>query len=165
MATQYWRNSVGCNFAPRGWAMCQGQLISISQNTALFSLLGTTYGGNGTTTFGLPDLQGRVPVGMGSGAGLTVVQGEESGSPTTTLSVSNLPAHNHALNAKTGVGNEPAPTATRSFYQRKVRTPVQTALATSAIGNTGSGSPFNNMQPFLGLNFCIALEGIFPSRN
>ncbi len=161
----------GLTFAPRGWALCNGQLLSIASNTALFSLLGTTYGGNGTTTFALPDLRGRVPVGMGSGPGLpNVVQGEASGTPTTTLSVSNLPAHNHALNAKTGVGNEPAPTshllaASDQRNSQYTSAGSDTTLATSAIGNTGSGSSFSNMQPYLGLNFCIATQGIFPSRN
>lgn len=160
----------GFNFAPRGWLMCQGQLLSIAQNTALFSLLGTTYGGNGQTTFGLPDYRGRVAVGIGTGPGPNVVQGEASGTPTTTLLVSNLPAHTHPLNAKTGVGNQAAPTghllaASDQRNSQYTSAGADTTLSTSAIGNTGSGTPIDNMQPYLGSNFCIATQGIFPSRN
>ena len=161
----------GFTFAPVGWAQCAGQLMSIAQNTALFSLLGTTYGGNGVSTFALPDLRGRVPVGMGNGPGLTPrVQGEVSGTENTTVLVSNLPAHNHPLNAKTGVGNQAAPTghllaASDQRNSQYTSAGIDTALAATSIGNTGSGIPINNMQPYLATNYCIALNGIFPSRN
>lgn len=161
----------GFNFPPVGWMTCQGQILSIASNTALFSLLGTTYGGNGSTTFALPDLRGRVPVGTGTGPGLSnVVWGEESGSPTTTLAVANLPAHNHPLNAKTGVGNAAAPTghllaASDQRNSQYTNAVADTTLTATAVGNTGSGTAFTNMQPYLGSNFCIATQGIFPSRN
>lgn len=161
----------GFNFPPRNWAQCNGQLLSIASNSALFALLGTTYGGNGITTFALPDLRGRVPVGMGIGPGLpNVVQGEVSGSPTTTLAVANLPVHNHPLNAKTGVGNQAAPTghllaASDQRNSQYTSAAADTTLAAAAVGNTGSGTPIDNMQPYLGSNFCIALAGVFPSRN
>lgn len=161
------------NFAPRGWALCEGQLLPIAQNTALFSILGTTYGGNGTTTFALPDLRGRVPVGFGRGPGLTnVALGEMSGSETNTLLVSNLPPHNHPLHANTtttGRGVEVSPTnniiaqnqdATGNFAPQ-----TDTTMSEMSIGATGSGIPVNNLQPYTGLNYIIALVGIFPSRN
>lgn len=161
----------GFNFAPRGWAQCNGQLLAISTNTALFSLLGTMYGGNGTTTFALPDLQGRVPIGRGTGPGLTTrVQGDESGAETTTLLTTNLPAHSHALNAKAGIGNQAAPSghllaASDQRNSQYTSAGADTAMATTSIGSTGSGTPIDIMPPYLVMNYCIALEGIFPSRN
>jgi microcystin-dependent protein len=134
------------NFAPRGWAFCQGQILSIAQNTALFSLLGTTYGGNGTTTFALPDLRGRVPVGQGQGPGLSAYTlGEVSGSESRTLTVNQLASHTHVVNASNG-----------------------SATGTRPSGNVPSGGgsqPFDTRQPYLVLNYIIALVGIFPSRN
>ena len=161
------------NFAPRNWAFCAGQLLSISQNTALFSILGTTYGGNGQTTFALPDLRGRVPVGTGTGPGLPSVNlGEVSGTPTVTLLVSNLPAHNHPLNAVTEAGSSATPTGNllaNTGALDKEYAPAAgntaTAMGATAIGNTGSSTPINNMQPYLGMNYIICLFGIFPSRN
>lgn len=171
------------NFEPKYWAYCQGQILSITQNTALFSLLGTTYGGNGQTTFGLPDLRGRVPVGTGQGPGLSnVVLGELSGTPTNSLTVNNLPAHNHTA---TGTVTPAASTGGRGVTTTNVPTnnfPAQTAEGTNiyatssnvamgqstvqvTVGVTGSNVPVNNMQPYLGMNYIICLYGIYPSRN
>jgi microcystin-dependent protein len=166
------------NFAPRGWAFCQGQILSIAQNTALFSLLGTTYGGNGQTTFALPDLRGRVPVGTGQGPGLPSVNlGQVSGEPTHTLIVTEMPAHNHTaqvqLNAASGGGNSASPagnvpaasTARDSIYSNTSDTTMAANGGQVTVGIAGGSQPHNNMQPYLGLNYIIAVEGIFPSRN
>ena len=162
----------GFNFAPRGWAMCNAQILSIAQNTALFSLLGTIYGGNGQTTFSLPDLRGRVPIHMGQGPGLSdYVEGQTGGSENKTLTINNLPAHSHAVNAKTENGNKQTPGAnvlakdaagSTAYYSNQV---PNTTMNPAMIGNTGGSQPFSNLQPFLTINFCIALQGIFPSRN
>lgn len=161
-------------FAPRGWALCNGQLLSIAQNQALFSILGTTYGGNGVTTFALPDLRGRAPVHQGTGPGLTNVQlGEMAGTPSTTLLITNLPAHNHTLNASTSPGNTPSPTGAvlASFGTSlppagpyTTAHPPNTTLAPAALGIAGSSQPINVTQPSLAMNFIIATQGIFPSR-
>ena len=161
----------GFTFPPRDWMQCNGQLLNISSNSALFALLGTTYGGNGVTTFALPDLRGRAPIGMGSGPGLTPRgQGEVGGSESKTLSVANLPSHTHALNVKTGVGSQAAPggnilAASDQRNSQYSSAAADTIMSTSAIGNSGSGLAFTNMPPYLGSNFCIAVSGIFPSRN
>ena len=161
----------GFNFAPRGWATCDGQLISIASNTALFALLGTIYGGDGRTTYALPDLRGRVPIHFGRGPGLTDrVQGEASGSETSSLNVSTLPAHNHSLNAVTEAGDASVPTGaylsnTGALDREYKGMGTVVPMNAGAVGNTGAGQPFNNMPPYLALNFCIALQGIFPSRN
>lgn len=169
----------GGNFAPKGWAFCQGQILSIAQNTALFSLLGTTYGGNGQTTFALPDLRGRTPVGTGQGPGLPSVElGEMGGEPTHTLIITEMPAHNHtaqlinsptatvAANTKIPGGNYLAPNPTTAIYYSGT-TPGGGPLAGGSVtvGIAGGSQPHNNMQPYLGLNYIIALEGVFPSRN
>jgi microcystin-dependent protein len=162
----------GFNFAPRGWAFCDGQLLPISQNTALFSLLGTTYGGDGRTTFALPDLRGRVPIHEGQGAGLSDYRlGQRAGAETTTLSIANLPAHNHAAsaagpagNANDAIGNIWADDAGVSSATYSSGAASGTMRA-DAIGNTGGGQAFDNRQPYLTVNFCIALVGLFPSRN
>jgi microcystin-dependent protein len=162
------------DFAPRGWALCNGQLLSIAQNQALFAILGTTYGGDGRTTFALPDLRGRAPVHQGNGPGLSGVQlGEVSGTPSTTLLITNLPAHTHTLNASTTAGNSPSPTgAVLAIFGTSLppagpyttaHTP-NTTLAPGAMGGTGSNQPINITQPSLGMNFIIATQGIFPSR-
>lgn len=161
----------GFNFPPRFWAQCAGQLLPIAQNAALFSLLGTTYGGNGTTNFALPDLRGRTPIGFGQGPGLSnYTQGQAAGTESTTLLSTNLPSHTHTLNAKTGVGNQGAPTghvlaASDQRNSQYTSAAADTTLAATAIGSTGSGVPISNMQPYLATNYCIALQGIFPSRN
>lgn len=157
------------NFAPRDWAFCNGQLMSIAQNTALFSLLGTMYGGNGQTTFALPDLRGRVPVHMGQGPGLTPrTQGEMAGSETVTLLSSQMPAHSHALRASTAAASGSTPagallgaTSVNSYDSSA----AGVAMAPGAIGNSGGSQPHDNMAPTLTLNYIIALFGIFPSRN
>jgi microcystin-dependent protein len=166
------------NFAPRGFLPCQGQLLSISTYSALFSLLGTSYGGNGVQTFGLPDLQGRVPIGTGSGVGLsTYVLGQKGGLEQVTLNVNNLPPHGHALNGYQQYGNKDLPGTTHVLAggttSASPTTPVSlystnapnTTLAPASIGSTGNGQPTPIMQPFLALTYCIAIAGIYPSRN
>jgi microcystin-dependent protein len=158
------------NFAPKGWAWCDGQLLPLSQNTALFSLLGTTYGGDGKSNFALPDLQGRAPMHPGQGQGLSLHDlGETGGSETVTLLLSELPAHNHGMRATT---QDPADvnlvTPTASFALATGGTPYQdtsnTQLAPEAIPPAGGDQPHNNMQPYLTYYFCIALQGVFPPR-
>ncbi len=165
---------VGFNFAPRGFASCDGQLLPISQNTALFSLLGTTFGGDGRTTFGLPDLRGRTAVGVGTGPGISTMSwGEKAGVENTLLTVANLPSHSHSVSVKGTAtrGNSEIPTgntwASRSRdNDYSNATPVVEMKAGSvSIGNTGNGTSFTNMQPSLGLWHVIALVGIYPSRS
>ena len=165
------------NFAPRSWMFCQGQILSIAQNTALFSLLGTTYGGNGQTTFALPDLRGRVPVGTGQGPGLPAVSlGEMAGSPTTTLLITNMPAHNHTVTVNprgvTEAGDVSDPTnaypANSGALDKEYKTSgtlVNMGQANAITGVAGGSQPFSTMQPYLGMNYIICLEGIYPSRN
>jgi len=163
----------GFNFAPVSFALCAGQTISIAQNSALFALLGTTYGGDGIQTFKLPDLRGRVVVGMGAGPGLVQKSiGEMSGTENVTLLASQMPAHTHTLNAGAGsglgspVGNFNG--ASRDGSGQPVSNYTNTATGTmnaQAVGMTGSNQPHSNMQPYTVVNYCIALEGIFPSRN
>lgn len=156
------------SFAPRGWAFCQGQILSIAQNTALFSLLGITYGGNGQTTFALPDLRGRVPMGSGQGPGLTNrTRGEMAGVESVTLLQNQMPAHSHAVACSSDDGNGGSPPGN---YPASSGNPIYSNAANSTmnpgmIGAAGGSQPHNNMQPYLVLNYCIALEGIFPSRN
>ena len=160
---------VGFNFAPRGWAQCNGQLIPIQQNTALFALLGTTYGGNGQTTYALPDLRGRAPMSFGNGAGLTPRSlGEATGSESVTLLPTEMPAHTHVVGAQSSradSGNAAGAqlaAAADAIYSNA--SPTST-LAPTSVSASGGNFPHNNMQPFLTLNFIIALEGIFPARN
>lgn len=160
----------GITFCPRGWADANGQLLPIAQNTALFSLFGTTYGGDGRTTFALPDLRGRVPIHLGQGPGLSNrVQGSRGGSETNTLTVGQLPSHSHALNATSENGTTPDPSGNLLANDGNDRiyasgTP-NTQMASSAVGNAGSGQAVNNMQPFVTMRYCVALQGIYPSRN
>ncbi|CAN7678922.1 tail fiber protein [Acidovorax sp. LjRoot118] len=162
------------NFAPRNWMPCNGQLIAISSNTALFSLLGTTYGGNGTTTFALPNLNGREPIHAGSGSGLTpVVLGETGGSAAVTLQPTEMPSHNHTLGAVESTGNTSDPgTASSRLAQSSIRSNLYAATATNAatlasdaVSSAGGNLPHNNMPPYLALGFHIAVAGIFPARN
>ncbi|HWH12476.1 MAG TPA: tail fiber protein [Solirubrobacteraceae bacterium] len=160
------------NFAPRGWAFCSGQILPISQNTALFSLLGTTYGGNGTSNFALPDLRGRAPMGQGSGPGLTPrVLGETGGENTHTLLSTEMPAHSHPLQAFEGRGGSgtQVPVAGAALTSTSggslYGTPAANSMAPTVISQVGGNTPHNNLMPYLGLNFCIALQGIFPARN
>lgn len=166
------------NFAPRGWQLCNGQLLPISQWTAVFALVGTIYGGNGQTTFGIPDFRGRLAVGTGSGPGLPNVNiGEISGFPTTTLIANNLPAHNHQLSgninitANNDIQNSSDPTGRRlasaSAYSNQTgelvnMQPLSINLPTTIAGNN---QPFSIEQPYLGINFIFCVEGIFPSRD
>lgn len=159
------------NFAPKNWALCNGQLLPIVQYTALFSILGTTYGGDGKTTFGLPNLQGSAPMGMGDGPGLTPrSEGEVLGSSSVTLTNAELPAHNHAFfgsgdisTSNTPGGNVTASTSTAlAIYDTAAS--GTTALAPQAIMPSGGSQPHNNMQPYLAVTYIIALQGIFPSR-
>jgi microcystin-dependent protein len=162
----------GFNFAPRGYATCDGQLLSIAQNTALFSLLGTQFGGDGRVTFGLPDLRGRVPVHQGQGPGLTPrTMGEQAGEENHTLISTEMPMHNHLL-ATTNVagalgtpnGNFLAASSDGAFAFYRPTSDGST-LNPQSIGLAGGNQPHNNMQPYLVINFSIAMEGIFPSRN
>jgi microcystin-dependent protein len=154
------------NFAPKGWALCNGQLLPINQNQALFSLLGTTYGGDGRVNFGLPNLQGNVPIHMGSGHTL----GEKGGEQAHTLSIAEIPTHTHTANATTAVATTNIPINT-SVLAQSTSSQLYTgasnlvAMAPNSLGNTGGSQAHLNMQPFLILSFCIALQGIFPSRN
>jgi microcystin-dependent protein len=151
------------NFAPKGWALCNGQLLPINQNQALFALLGTNYGGNGQTTFGLPNLQGRVPIHMGSDFKL----GNAGGETAHTLSMQEMAAHFHALQATTQDSDDPSPTGNLlGTVSNEYTTAANlTTLIPASITNTGGSQAHNNMQPYLVLNFCIALQGIFPSQN
>jgi microcystin-dependent protein len=158
------------NFAPTGWAFCNGQLLPISQNTALFSLLGTTYGGDGKSTFALPNMQGNVPMHPGQGPGLSLHDlGETAGSATVTLIESEMPFHTHALQASQGDGTDQAPLdqlyATGIGIGQYANAGALTQLAVTALAPTGGSLPHNNMQPYLTLSFCIALQGVFPPRS
>ena len=158
----------GGNFAPRGWALCDGSLLSISQNSALFSILGTTYGGDGRTTFGLPDLRGRAPVHPGNGPGLTPRQlGEKSGAETVTLSVGQMPAHNHAVTCSDKRGNSDLPEGNVLAHDpdEPYRNEIAATMSPQMIADAGSGQGHPNMQPYLCVNFIIALQGTYPSRN
>jgi microcystin-dependent protein len=157
-------------FAPKGWALCNGQLLPINQNQALFSLLGTTYGGNGTTTFALPDLRGRTPIHSGTGPGLpTYILGESAGEESHTLISSEMASHLHQAMGTSDAGNSPVAAGgllaaeTSAMYGGPAANLV--SLASGSLSTVGGSQPHNNMQPFLALNFCIALVGIFPPRN
>ena len=159
------------NFAPKGWAFCDGQLLPLSQNTALFSLIGTTYGGNGTSNFALPDLRGRVPMHPDQGPGLSDHDlGEQAGSETVTLLQSEIPAHTHALRANSGPGDSPLPGGNSisrpgqtQIYQSTTNQNL-VAMSPQALPPAGGNQPHNNLQPYLTLNFNIALTGVFPPR-
>lgn len=161
----------GFSFAPKGWALCHGQFLSIAQNSALFSLLGTTYGGDGRNTFGLPDLRGRSMVGQGQGPGLSDIQmGERGGTETVTLTTANMPSHNHMVTATDSDADSDAAvngvrlgTAGANIYTSGGSATVR--LAADSTTPTGSNAPFGNRDPFLGINYCIALVGVFPSRS
>ena len=164
----------GFNWAPKGWAICSGQILSIAQNQALFALLGTMYGGNGTTTFALPDLRGKVPLGMGQGGGLSsYTQGQVGGGLTKTLLISEMPAHTHTINATNEKGNAGSPEnaylansgARDNEYIAPIQTTSKKIMNTTMVDNAGSSSPISLMQPYLTVNYCMALVGIFPSRN
>jgi len=160
------------NFNPRGWAFCQGQLLAISQNTALFSLLGTSYGGDGKSTYALPNLQGRVPVGFGQGPGLSdYVLGQSAGEDTVTLLNNEMPQHTHAPLADGGPGGTDSPvngTPARLIGGTPYapsNSSLNQQMNTSVVQPAGSSLPHNNLMPYLTLNWIIALQGVFPSRN
>jgi microcystin-dependent protein len=164
---------LGCNFAPRGFAFCNGQILPIAQNTALFSLLGTTYGGNGTTTFGLPNLQGNAVISSGQGPGLSLRSlGEVGGSANHTLTVQEMPTHTHIAQGKTG-GNNATPTGlvwantSGRPSPNNFATTIGTAqnMQATALSNAGGSQPHNNLMPYITMNFCIALQGVYPARS
>ena len=157
------------NFAPKGWAFCDGQLLPISQNTALFSLLGTTYGGDGKSTFALPDLQGSAAMHPGQGQGLSLRDlGQIGGSETVTLLVSEIPVHTHSIGVAEGDAAESSDIAgnTLSRSSLAIYAPAGnlSAMAPQALSPAGGSLPHNNLQPYLILNFCIAMQGVFPAR-
>lgn len=159
---------VGFNFAPRGWAFCDGQILPISQNQSLYSLLGTTYGGDGRTSFALPDLRGRVPIHVGSSNGAVHLLGQKSGEEMHTLSAAEMPQHDHELRANSAAAS--ATDAEGNVYANSdfnvYADPAGLRpMANGTVLNVGGGQAHENMQPFLALNFCIALQGLFPSRN
>jgi len=162
----------GFNFAPTGWAFCDGQLLPISQNTALFSLLGTTYGGDGRSTFALPNMQGNAPVHPGQGNGLSLYDlGQQGGAETVTLLTSEMPNHAHSLMASTTSSSKPNPSGNAFARISSGGTPYVpptgaplTAFSPNAIAPTGGDQPHNNLMPYLTLNFCIAMQGVFPAR-
>jgi microcystin-dependent protein len=154
---------ISWNFPPKGWTFCNGQLLPINQNQALFSILGTTYGGDGMRTFGLPNLQGRMPVHVGNG----IVLGEQGGETAHTLNISELPAHSHAPNGTSNTAADPGPCG--DVWPKDANNPFNqtpnTAMSPTCITATGGNQPHENMSPYLVLNFIIALQGIFPSQN
>lgn len=162
------------DWSVRGWALAQGQLLSIAQNTALFSLLGTTYGGNGTTTFALPDLRGRTPLGQGSAPfGGSYSMGQQAGTENVTLLITQIPQHTHQLMGTSAAGTKRGPAGHTiasdtsdiiDFYAAAVQAQL-TPLAPNALASTGGTQPHPNLQPYLAMNYSIALQGIFPSRN
>lgn len=161
---------VGFDFAPRGWAFCDGQILPINQNQALFSLLGTTYGGNGSTNFALPDLRGRVPVHFGSGPGWNPTLGSKGGAEDVSLTSAQIPPHTHSVTATSDGAESPAPNdqflAQSPATDRLYAAPADLAAMDGvSIANVGGGQAHNNMQPYLALSFCIALQGVFPSRD
>jgi microcystin-dependent protein len=162
----------GFNFAPKGWGLCAGQLLPISQNTALFSLIGTYYGGDGKSTFALPNLQGIVPIGQGQGAGLSNrVIGEVDGTPNVTLALNQMPAHTHRPVVNNQIADDYGPTndywapdaGGTNQYGLPTAAPVQ--MAPIALNLAGGSQPHNNMQPYVTMNYCIALQGIYPPRS
>ncbi len=156
---------VGFNFAPRGWAFCDGQILPINQNQSLYSLLGTTYGGDGRTTFALPDLRSRTPFHRGDGYQL----GQKGGAETVTLTAAEIAAHTHVAKASSTAGNNPIPAGNLlgsvSNIYRDPETSTMTAMRSGTVTNAGGGQAHDNMQPYTTLGFCIALQGLFPSRN
>jgi microcystin-dependent protein len=165
---------IAWNYAPKGWAFCNGQILSIQQNTALFAILGTTYGGNGQTTFALPNLQGRMPVHVDS----NIVLGQLAGESAHTLLITEMPAHNHTLNAVNAAATLNAPATNAGLAQSSgalhngtqleilmYASSINSTLGISTIGSAGGSQPHDNMSPYLVLNYIIALQGIFPSRN
>jgi len=149
-------------FPPRGWALCNGQILPINQNQALFSLMGTMYGGNGQTTFALPDLRGKTPISFGGNK----VQGQIGGEESHTLTINEMPAHVHTVSASNAVPDAPLPASDYSAQNTGAYAPTPDAtMAPTAVGNSGGSQPHPNMGPYLVISFCVCLQGIFPSRN
>jgi microcystin-dependent protein len=162
--------AVGFTFPPPGWATCNGSLLSISENEALFNLLGTAFGGDGQTTFGLPDLRGRVPVHQGQGSGLSsYTMGQTGGVPTVALTTSQIPSHTHTLACQTAAGSSAAASgnyiAGITYTEKVYATPGTVEAMASAVGTSGGSQPHNNLQPYLAINYIIATEGIYPSQS
>ncbi len=159
---------VGFNFAPRGWAFCDGQLLPINQNQSLFSLLGTTYGGDGRTSFGLPDLRGRTPINAGSSTGSSHRQGEKGGAETHTVSAAEMPRHTHPMKGSRAAADVPVPTIPAKpkadIYQDATKGAI-VHFSRGTVTNAGGGQAHGNMQPYLTVSFVIALQGLYPSRN
>ena len=160
----------GFGFAPQGWALCNGQLLPISQNTALFSLLGTTYGGDGRTTFALPDMQSRVPVCQGQGPGLSsYAEGQAGGAETVALVAAQMPGHAHPVKASSSAADSDQPQgralARSASHIYTAKPDTSTIMNADMLGDAGGSQPHGNIQPYLAVNFCIALTGIFPARN
>ena len=164
------------NFAPTGYQLCEGQLLAISQNAALFSILGTTYGGNGTTTFALPDLRGRAPIGQGTGPVFSpVIVGQPAGAQNVSILTSNMPQHNHTVNVSTSPGGQPGPASNfiaggldsqgGNVLGFNTAATAGKTLAPASVGLAGQGLPLNVQNPCLGISYIIAMVGIFPSRN
>lgn len=160
---------VGFNFAPAGWALCDGQLLSIAENDALFTLIGTTYGGDGENTFALPDFRSRIPIHQGTGSsGTTYTIGENAGTETVTLTVNQIPAHAHPAQAQSGAGNQAGPGGNiwaSSNLNQYNSSAADSDMNAQAITSTGGSQPHDNMMPFLTINFVISLFGIYPSQN
>jgi microcystin-dependent protein len=154
---------IAFNFPPKGWAFCSGQVLSIQQNQALFSIMGTTYGGNGVTTFALPDLRARTPVHTG----VAIALGQSGGEADHTLTIPEMPAHTHQASGASSVANDPTPVAHvwAANASQPYGTGTDATLSGAALANTGGSQPHNNLQPYLVINYVIALVGIFPSRN
>ena len=155
---------VGFNFAPRGWAFCDGQILPINQNQSLYSLLGTMYGGDGRTSFALPDIRGRVPIHVGNGH----TEGQKTGEETHTLAANEMPSHQHDVHGTSNAVNEATPSSTHlpGNNNSKPYTGANAGtLATNSVSQAGGGQAHNNIQPYLAMNYCIALQGLFPSRN
>jgi microcystin-dependent protein len=160
----------GFGFAPQGWALCNGQLLPISQNTALFSLLGTTYGGDGRTTFALPNMQSRVPVCQGQGPGLSsYAEGQAGGAETVTLAAAQMPGHTHPVKASSSAAGSDQPggraLARSASHIYTAEPDTSTVMNADMLGGAGGSQPHGNIQPYLAVNFCIALTGIFSPRN
>jgi len=159
------------NFPPHGWSYCNGSILAISQNTALFQLIGTTYGGNGQTTFGLPDLRGRIPVHQGIGSMGTFALGQAAGQEVVSLTASQMPAHTHSIAAVSDSGNAPSPgaavvlAASPSGHFSGSATALSSTMASGAISQTGGNQGHTNLMPYTAINYIIALQGIFPSRS
>jgi len=155
-------------YAPQGWALCNGQFLSITDNPALFALLGTTYGGDGMTTFGVPDMRGRVPVSVGIGGGSNYVLGQKSGAESVTLLASQMPAHNHLPAAQSAPGNQPSPTnnvwASKRVFEKPAADIPLVAMSSAAVIAAGDNQSHDNLMPFMALTFIIAIQGIFPSQ-